>query len=76
MGPYFVNEKEFKYTVDGEKVTFDEICARITNINRSVFKYRVNAGWRTWKELGRSTAKTLAEARATYKRQTSAKIRG
>lgn len=41
----------YKYTVDGEKVTFDEICLRCPGVSRSVLNNRVRLSWRTWKEL-------------------------
>lgn len=46
----------FKYTVDGEKVTFDEICARCPGVNRSVLNNRIRLSWRTWKELQKPAA--------------------
>jgi hypothetical protein len=41
----------FKYTVDGEKVTFEEIVTRCHLVNRSVLNNRVRLGWRAWAEL-------------------------
>ena len=46
----------FKYTVDGEKVTFDEICERCPKINRAVLNNRIRLGWRTWAELQKPAA--------------------
>jgi len=45
--------KDFKYTVDGEKVTLDEIVARCPLVSRATVSNRVRLGWRTWAELMR-----------------------
>jgi len=45
--------KDFRYTVDGEKVTLDEIVARCPLVSRSTISNRVRLGWRTWAELSK-----------------------
>jgi len=52
--------KDFRYTVDGEKVTLDEIVARVPKdsagcplVSRSLVSNRIRLGWRTWAELMR-----------------------
>lgn len=62
----------FKYTVDGEKVTFNEICTRCPNVTRDVLYNRVRLGWRTWKEL-QLPAQTKAQAMARRKKLKEAK---
>ena len=49
--------KDFKYTVDGEKVTLDEIAARCPLVSRSLVSNRIRLGWRTWAELMRAPDK-------------------
>ncbi len=44
---------DYKYTVDGEKVTLDEIAARCPLVSRSLVSNRIRLGWRTWAELMR-----------------------
>ena len=43
----------FRYTVDGEKVTLDEIAARCPLVSRATVSNRVRLGWRTWAELSK-----------------------
>lgn len=43
----------YKYTVDGEKVTLDEIAARCPLVSRATVSNRIRLGWRTWAELMR-----------------------
>ena len=43
--------KDYQYTVDGEKVTLDEIVSRCPLVSRSTISNRVRTGWRTWAEL-------------------------
>ena len=43
--------KDYQYTVDGDKVTIDEIAARCPLVSRSTISNRVRTGWRTWAEL-------------------------
>ena len=45
--------KDYKYTVDGEKVTLDEIVARCPLVSRATVSNRVRLGWRTWAELSK-----------------------
>ena len=52
--------KDFRYTVDGEKVTLDEIAARVPKdsagcplVSRATVSNRVRLGWRTWAELSK-----------------------
>ncbi len=45
--------KDFRYTVDGEKVTLDEIAARCPLVSRATVSNRVRLGWRTWAELSK-----------------------
>ena len=45
--------KDFRYTVDGEKVTLDEIVARCPLVSRATVSNRVRLGWRTWAELSK-----------------------
>jgi len=45
--------KDYKYTVDGDKVTLDEIAARCPLVSRATVSNRVRLGWRTWAELGK-----------------------
>lgn len=42
---------DYRYTVDGERVTLDEIVARCPLVSRSTIGNRVRLGWRTWAEL-------------------------
>ena len=41
----------YRYTVDGEKVTLDEIVSRCPLVSRQTVSNRVRLGWRTWAEL-------------------------
>ena len=43
----------YRYTVDGEKVTLDEIAARCPLVSRATVSNRVRLGWRTWAELSK-----------------------
>lgn len=45
--------KTYQYTVDGEKVTLDEIVARCPLVSRATVSNRIRTGWRTWAELSR-----------------------
>lgn len=67
-----VFSKTFKYTVDGEKVTIDEIYARCPNVSKATLYNRVRLGWRTWKEL-QMPAQTKAQALARNKAKKEAK---
>ncbi len=49
--------KDYQYTVDGEKVTLDEIVSRCPLVSRATIGNRVRAGWRTWAELMRAPDK-------------------
>ena len=61
--------KDYWYTVDGEKVTLDEICAKYPKIARATMSNRVRLGWRTWAELGKpAQANAEANRRAVSKR--------
>lgn len=42
---------DYRYTVDGEKVTLDEIAARCPLVSRQTVSDRVRRGQRTWAEL-------------------------
>mgnify|MGYP000567799484 FL=1 len=41
----------YRYTVDGEKVTLDEIVTRCPLVSRQTVSDRVRRGLRTWAEL-------------------------
>ena len=41
----------YRYTVDGERVTLDEIAARCPLVSRQTVSDRVRRGQRTWAEL-------------------------
>ena len=43
----------YRYTVDGEKVTLDEIVARCPLVSRQTVSDRVRRGHRTWAELSK-----------------------
>lgn len=43
----------YRYTVDGEKVTLDEIKARCPDVAAKVVQRRVSYGIRTWRDLQR-----------------------
>lgn len=43
----------YRYTVDGEKVTLDEIVTRCPLVSRQTVSDRVRRGQRTWAELMR-----------------------
>ena len=43
----------YRYTVDGEKVTLDEIVSRCPLVSRATVSNRVRLGWRTWAELSK-----------------------
>lgn len=43
----------FRYTVDGDLVTLDEIVARCPLVSRSTISNRVRLGWRTWADLSK-----------------------
>ena len=45
--------KDYQYTVDGDKVTIDEIVARCPLVSRATVSNRVRLGWRTWAELSK-----------------------
>lgn len=42
-----------RYTVDGEKVTLDEIVARCPLVSRATVSNHVRLGWRTWADLSK-----------------------
>jgi len=44
---------DYRYTVDGEKVTLDEIVTRCPLVSRAAVSNRVRLGWRTWAELSK-----------------------
>ena len=44
---------DYQYTVDGDKVTLDEIVARCPLVSRATVSNRVRLGWRTWAELSK-----------------------
>ena len=44
---------DYRYTVDGERVTLDEIVARCPLVSRQTVSDRVRRGQRTWAELGK-----------------------
>lgn len=44
----------YAYSVDGERLTLAEIRARLPHISPEIVRRRVNAGLRTWAELGRA----------------------
>ncbi len=43
--------KDYRHTVDGDKVTLDEIVARCPLVSRQTVSDRVRRGQRTWAEL-------------------------
>lgn len=43
--------KDYKYTIEGEKLTLDEVRARIPEIKPETVKKRIEAGHRTWEAL-------------------------
>lgn len=45
----------YRYTVDGEKVTLDEIVSRCPLVSRATVSNRVRLGWRTWAELSKKS---------------------
>jgi len=45
--------KDYQYTVDGDKVTLDEIVSRCPLVSRATVSNRVRLGWRTWAELSK-----------------------
>lgn len=45
--------KSYQYTVDGEKVTLDEIVSRCPLVSRQTVSNRVRLGWRTWADLSK-----------------------
>lgn len=47
-----MNAHPYKYTVDGEKVTMHEIVKRLPGVIPQTVRKRINAGLRTWAELG------------------------
>lgn len=60
--------KDYRYTVDGEKVTIDEIVARCPLVSRSTISNRVRTGWRTWAELMRKPDAVQSARRKGAKR--------
>ena len=60
--------KDYKYTVDGEKVTLDEIAARCLLVSRATISNRVRTGWRTWAELMRAPDKVQSARRKGARR--------
>lgn len=60
--------KDYRFTVDGQLVTLDDICAKFPKIPRATLTNRIRYGWRTWAELGKP-----AQANAEAKRREVAK---
>ncbi len=60
--------KDYKYTVDGDKVTLDEIAARCPLVSRSTVSNRVRLGWRTWAELMKGPDKVQSARRKGTRR--------
>lgn len=60
--------KTYRYTVDGEKVTLDEIVARCPLVSRSLVSNRIRLGWRTWAELSKKPDVVQSNRRRGAKR--------
>lgn len=58
----------YKYTVDGEKVTLDEIVARLPHMKRPTVRKRINNGHRTWAALGADTIIAAKDQRKRFMR--------
>lgn len=65
--PQKVAAEPYRYTVDGERVTLDEIVARCSAIKPQTVKRRVEMqGMRTWSDLQRAV---VAGYRSSQKRR-------
>lgn len=60
--------KTYQYTVDGEKVTLDEIVARCPLISLATVSNRIRLGWRTWAELSKKPDVVQSNRRKGAKR--------
>jgi hypothetical protein len=55
--------KDYRYTIEGEKLTLDEIRARLPHIRPATVRTRISAGLRTWGALAMSPAEGARVAR-------------
>ena len=60
--------KDYRHTVDGDKVTLDEIVARCPLVSRATVSNRVRLGWRTWAELSKKPDVVQANRRKGVRR--------
>ena len=67
---------DFKYTIDGEKFTFNEICALVPGISRATMNNRILRGWRTWSELKMPTSDAAKIQRKKFASRTNKMISG
>lgn len=65
---------DYRYTVDGDKVTMAEIYARCPQIQQQLVRRRIAGGVRTWAGLGATPVRGNAAQKAESKRRLNAAL--